>query len=129
MAENLTANQPNPFQYPGLTGNPETNIWDMIFRTPRWRGAQEEELFPTVDPLSADEMQRYGGAMMVSPERFEGLYGGMQDPGLREAILAQLEQVQSANRMRAAWYENWRQFTGDAYQQSADILSSMPRMY
>ncbi len=129
MAEHLTASQGNPFQYPGLTGDPNTTIWDMLFRTPRWRERQEENLFPDVDPLSAEDLQYYSGVMDVRPETFGSLYDEMGDPGLRNAILGSMQQMDARNRAAAARFESWRRLTGGAYQQSAGILSMMPRMY
>lgn len=114
-------------RYPGLTGDPNTTIWDQLFKTPRWQAAQEPP--PTVDPLSATDVQRYADIMGVSPETLTDLYSEISDPGLAAAVRAHWEQTDRNNRMRAAWFENWRRFTGGAYQQSADILSAMPRMY
>lgn len=129
MAEHLTANQANPFQYPGLTGDPNTTIWDMLFRTPRYRERQEENLFPDVDPLSAEDLQYYSDIMGVRPETFALQYEDMGDPGFRNAYLGSLQQMDARNRAAAARFESWRRLTGGGYQQSANILSMMPRMY
>lgn len=127
MAENLTANQGNPFQRAGLTGDPNTTIWDPFFKPPRWRAAQQPATM--VDPLGDDDLQYYAGIMGVSPETFGSMYGEIGDPGLASAFRAQLEQQDRKNRMMAAYFENWRQFGGQAYQQSADILSGVPNLF
>lgn len=128
MAEHLTANQANPFQYPGLTGDPNTTIWDMLFRTPRWRERQEENLFPDVDPLSAEDLQYYSDIFEVEPDIFANMYEDME-PGFANALLGSAQQMDARNRAAAARFESWRRLTGGGYQQSADILSMMPRMY
>jgi len=85
--------------------------------------------FEGLPPPSTTDLARWAPTTGVSPEQLGQTFGYM-DPSLQWQAQMNLEQTLAMNEMQREWYDRWRQFGEQGYQQMADVLSrAVGRIY